>query len=63
MAGYVPSALEWVSEVTADPERQCLWDAAAKAYPPYNEYQPRHRERFRSFSPSWPEVSPTRVGI
>ena len=28
-----------VREVTADPERQRLWDAGAKAYPPYDDYQ------------------------
>jgi deazaflavin-dependent oxidoreductase (nitroreductase family) len=28
-----------VREVHDDPERQRLWDAAAKAYPPYIEYQ------------------------
>lgn len=28
-----------VREVTDDPERQRLWDAAAEAFPPYNEYQ------------------------
>jgi len=28
-----------VREVTDDPERQRLWYASAKAYPPYTEYQ------------------------
>ncbi|MBT4486426.1 MAG: nitroreductase family deazaflavin-dependent oxidoreductase [Rhodospirillaceae bacterium] len=28
-----------VREVTDDPERQRLWDASAKAFPPYLEYQ------------------------
>ncbi len=28
-----------VREVTADPERGRLWDASAKAFPPYIEYQ------------------------
>ena len=28
-----------VHEVTDDPERQRLWDAGAKAYPPYDDYQ------------------------
>ncbi|MEK9725416.1 MAG: nitroreductase/quinone reductase family protein [Rhodospirillaceae bacterium] len=28
-----------VREVTADPERQKLWDAGVAAYPPYEEYQ------------------------
>jgi deazaflavin-dependent oxidoreductase (nitroreductase family) len=28
-----------VREVTADPERQALWDASAAAFPPYNDYQ------------------------
>jgi deazaflavin-dependent oxidoreductase (nitroreductase family) len=38
-----------VREVTADPERQLLWDAGAKAYPPYNDYQAKTSRRIPVF--------------
>jgi len=38
-----------VREVTDDPERQRLWDAAAKAYPPYNDYQAKAPRRIPVF--------------
>lgn len=38
-----------VREVTEDPERQRLWDAAAKAYPPYIEYQAKTSRKIPVF--------------
>jgi len=38
-----------VREVTDDPERQRLWDAAAKAYPPYNDYQAKTSRKIPVF--------------
>ena len=38
-----------VHEVTDDPERQRLWDAGAKAYPPYDEYQAKTSRRIPVF--------------
>ena len=38
-----------VREVTADPERQRLWDAAAKAYPPYDDYQAKTSRKIPVF--------------
>ena len=38
-----------VREVTADPERQRLWDAGAKAYPPYNDYQAKTSRKIPVF--------------
>lgn len=38
-----------VREVEADPERKRLWDAAAAAYPPYNEYQAKTSRKIPVF--------------
>jgi deazaflavin-dependent oxidoreductase (nitroreductase family) len=38
-----------VHEVTDDPERQRLWDAGAKAYPPYDEYQAKTSRKIPVF--------------
>ncbi len=38
-----------VHEVTADPERQRLWDASAKGYPPYDDYQARTSRKIPVF--------------
>jgi deazaflavin-dependent oxidoreductase (nitroreductase family) len=38
-----------VREVTADPERQRLWDAGAKAYPPYVDYQAKTSRKIPVF--------------
>lgn len=38
-----------VREVTDDAERQRLWDAAAKAYPPYNEYKAKTSRKIPVF--------------
>ena len=38
-----------VREVTDDAERQRLWDAAAEAYPPYNEYQAKTTRKIPVF--------------
>ncbi len=38
-----------VREVTADPERQRLWDAGAKAYPPYDDYQAKTSRKIPVF--------------
>lgn len=38
-----------VREVTDDAERQRLWDAAAEAYPPYNEYQAKTSRKIPVF--------------
>ncbi len=38
-----------VREVTADPERQALWDAGAKAYPPYDDYQAKTSRKIPVF--------------
>ncbi len=38
-----------VREVTADPERQRLWDASAKAYPPYDDYQAKTSRKIPVF--------------
>ena len=38
-----------VREVTDDPERQRLWDAGAKAYPPYDEYQAKTSRKIPVF--------------
>jgi deazaflavin-dependent oxidoreductase (nitroreductase family) len=38
-----------VREVTADPERQRLWDAGAKAYPPYDDYQAKTARKIPVF--------------
>ncbi len=38
-----------VHEVTADPERQRLWDASAKAYPPYDDYQAKTSRKIPVF--------------
>jgi deazaflavin-dependent oxidoreductase (nitroreductase family) len=38
-----------VREVTDDPERQRLWDAAAEAYPPYDEYQAKTSRKIPVF--------------
>jgi F420H(2)-dependent quinone reductase len=38
-----------VREVEADPERQRFWQAAAAAYPPYNEYQAKTARKIPVF--------------
>lgn len=38
-----------VHEVTVDPERQRLWDAGAKAYPPYDDYQAKTSRKIPVF--------------
>ncbi len=38
-----------VREVTDDPERQRLWDASAKAYPPYDDYQAKTSRKIPLF--------------
>ena len=38
-----------VREVTGDKERQDLWDAGAKAFPPYNEYQEKTSRKIPVF--------------
>jgi len=38
-----------VREVTDDQERQCLWDASAEAYPPYNDYQAKTSRKIPVF--------------
>ena len=38
-----------VREVTDDADRQRLWDAAAEAYPPYNEYQAKTSRKIPVF--------------
>ena len=38
-----------VREVTADPERQSLWDAGAKAYPPYDDYRAKTSRKIPVF--------------
>ena len=38
-----------VREVTTDPERQRLWDAGAKAYPPYVDYQAKTSRKIPVF--------------
>lgn len=38
-----------VREVETDPERKQLWDAAALAYPPYNEYQAKTTRKIPVF--------------
>lgn len=38
-----------VREVTADPERQNLWDVSAKAFPPYNDYQAKTARKIPLF--------------
>ena len=38
-----------VREVENDPERQRLWDAGAKAYPPYIEYQAKTTRKIPVF--------------
>ena len=38
-----------VREVTADPERQRLWDAGAKAYPPYDDYRAKTSRKIPVF--------------
>ena len=38
-----------VREVTADPERQRLWDAGAKAYPPYSDYRAKTSRKIPVF--------------
>lgn len=38
-----------VREVEADPERQRLWNAAAAAYPPYNDYQAKTSRKIPVF--------------
>ncbi|HCK16269.1 TPA: nitroreductase family deazaflavin-dependent oxidoreductase [Candidatus Poribacteria bacterium] len=38
-----------VREVTDEPERARLWDAGAKAYPPYNEYQAKTTRKIPVF--------------
>ena len=38
-----------VREVTTDPERQRLWDAGAKAYPPYDDYQAKTSRKIPVF--------------
>ena len=38
-----------IREVTNDRERQNLWDAGAKAFPPYNEYQEKTSRKIPVF--------------
>ena len=38
-----------VREVTDDQERERLWDAGVKAYPPYNDYQSKSSREFPVF--------------
>ena len=38
-----------IREVTDDKERQNLWDAGAKAFPPYNEYQEKTSRKIPVF--------------
>ena len=38
-----------VREVTDDPERQRLWDAGSKAYPPYDDYQSKTSRKIPVF--------------
>jgi deazaflavin-dependent oxidoreductase (nitroreductase family) len=38
-----------VREVTADPERRSLWDASAKAYPTYDDYQAKTSRKIPVF--------------
>jgi deazaflavin-dependent oxidoreductase (nitroreductase family) len=38
-----------VREVTSDKERDILWNAGAKAYPPYNDYQAKTSRRIPVF--------------
>jgi deazaflavin-dependent oxidoreductase (nitroreductase family) len=38
-----------VREVTADPERQRLWDAGVKAYPPYDDYRAKTSRKIPVF--------------
>jgi deazaflavin-dependent oxidoreductase (nitroreductase family) len=38
-----------VREVTDEQERQRLWDASAKAYPPYNDYQAKTTRKIPVF--------------
>lgn len=38
-----------VREVTDDKERTTLWDASAKAYPPYNDYQKKTTRKIPVF--------------
>jgi F420H(2)-dependent quinone reductase len=38
-----------VREVEADPERKRLWDAAAAAFPPYNDYQTKTSRKIPVF--------------
>ena len=38
-----------VREVTDEKERQYLWDAGAKAFPPYNEYQEKTSRKIPVF--------------
>ena len=38
-----------VREVTDEQERQRLWDAAAEAYPPYNDYQAKTSRKIPVF--------------
>lgn len=38
-----------VREVTDDQERDRLWDASAKAYPPYNDYQTKTSRKIPVF--------------
>ena len=38
-----------VREVTDEKERELLWDASAKAYPPYNDYQAKTSRRIPVF--------------
>lgn len=38
-----------VREVVDDPERQVLWEAGARAYPPYDEYQAKTSRKIPVF--------------
>jgi len=38
-----------VREIADDPERERLWDASAKAYPPYNDYQAKTSRKIPVF--------------
>ena len=38
-----------VREVTDDGERNPLWEAAAEAYPPYNEYREKSSRKIPVF--------------